>query len=82
MMGPIPIPKTTMQYRTNYRTIKEALADGWRRVNRRTDRDVTEPPWIGYDWESADGQIATLVTFSEERNRIGQLGCGVYMFRT
>jgi hypothetical protein len=34
---------TTTKFRTRYPTRAEAKADGWRSINRLTDRDITEP---------------------------------------
>lgn len=67
--------------RTTYTTRTEAEADGWRSVNRRADRDVTEGPFFGYDYEAPDGQQSTTITFTEATNRMGWKGCCAEMFR-
>jgi hypothetical protein len=67
--------------RTSYATFQEAQADGWRRVNRKTDRDISGGNFFGYEYQSPDGQYSTTITLTQERNKIGQLGCCVKMFR-
>ena len=67
-------------FRTSYSTIAEAEADGWRRVTKQ-DRDVTPGRCFGYNYCAADGQRSILITFSHERNKIGQLGGCAQMFR-
>jgi hypothetical protein len=67
--------------RTSYTTFQEAQADGWRRVNRKTDRDVSGGTFFGYEYQSPDGQASTTITLTQERNSIGQHGCCVEMFR-
>jgi hypothetical protein len=70
-----------IRQRTRYATFQEAQADGWRRVNRKTDRDVSGGNSIGYEYQSPNGQISTTIILTQERNKIGQLGCCVQMFR-
>jgi|688.fasta_scaffold2390226_1 hypothetical protein len=70
-----------IRQRTRYATFQEAQADGWRRVNRRTDRDVSGGNFFGYKYESPDGQESTTIALTQERNKIGRLGCYVEMFR-
>jgi hypothetical protein len=70
-----------IRQRTRYATVQEALADGWRRVNHRTDRDASGGNYIGYKYQSPDGQETTTIFLTKERNKIGQLGCCVEMFR-
>jgi hypothetical protein len=67
--------------RTRYNTIVEAEADGWRRVNRKKDRDVSGGNYMGYEYQSPDGETSTTIVLSKERNRIGTMGCCVEMFR-
>ena len=67
--------------RTSYATLQEAQADGWRRVNRKTDRDISGANYMGYEYQSPEGKASTTITLTQERNRIGQLGCCVEMFR-
>jgi hypothetical protein len=70
-----------IRHRTNYTTIEEAQADGWRRVNRKTDRDISGGNYFGYEYQSPDGQTSTTISLSMERNKIGGLGCCAQMFR-
>lgn len=70
-----------MSQRTRYATIQEAQADGWRRVNRKADRDISGGNFFGYVYKSPDGQTSTTITLTQDRNRLGQLGCCVEMFR-
>ena len=70
-----------IRQRTCYATLQEAQANGWRRVNRKTDRDVSGGNFFGYEYQSPNGQKSTTITLAQERNRIGQLGCCVEMFR-
>jgi hypothetical protein len=77
---------TTTKFRTHYATYGEALADGWRRVDRSTDRDVSGPApgggsYFGYEYQAANGQLSHTITLSEERNKLGRKGCFVEMFR-
>ena len=67
--------------RTSYATFQQALDDGWRRVNRKTDRDISGENFFGYEYQSPDGQSSTTITLTQERNSIGKLGCHVEMFR-
>ena len=67
--------------RTSYATFQDAQADGWRRVNRRTDRDISGGNLFGYEYQSPDGEESTTITLTQERNKIGGLGCCVEMFR-
>ena len=68
-------------HRTTYATRAEAEADGWRSVTRRSDRDVTEGPFMGYEFEAPDGQRSTQITLTEATNRLGWKGCCAQMFR-
>jgi len=70
-----------IRQRTSYATLPEAQADGWRQVNRKNDRDVSGGNFVGYKYQSPDGQASTTITLTQERNRIGQLGCCIQMFR-
>jgi len=70
-----------MTNRTSYRTLLEAQADGWRRVNRRMDCDTSGGNWVGYEFQSPDGKSSTTITLAQERNKIGGLGCCLEMFR-
>lgn len=70
-----------IRQRTSYANFQEAQADGWRRVNRKTDRDISGGNYMGYEYEAPNGQVSTTITLTQERNRIGQLGCCVEMFR-
>jgi hypothetical protein len=67
--------------RTSYTTFQEAQADGWRRVNHKADRDISGGNSMGYEYEAPNGQASTTITLTQERNRIGTLGCCVQMFR-
>jgi hypothetical protein len=70
-----------IRQRTSYATLQEAQADGWRRVNHKTDRDVSGGNFVGYKYQSPNGQESTTITLTQERNKIGWLGCCVEMFR-
>ena len=77
---------STTKPRTRYATYAEAQADGWRRVNRSTDRDVSGIGYggvamFGYTFESPDGQTSTTIRLTDERNKLGRPGCVVEMFR-
>jgi hypothetical protein len=72
---------TANRQRTRYATLQEAEADGWRRVNRRGDRDVSGGNSFGYEYQSPGGQTSATITLTQERNKIGMLGCCVQMFR-
>jgi hypothetical protein len=74
-------PSYRTNYRTRYATRAEAIADGWRSLNRRTDRDISGGNFMGYLYQSPDGQQSTQVWFTEEKNRLGQPGCFAQMFR-
>jgi hypothetical protein len=63
-----------------FRTYAEAVEAGYRRPNRKTDRDTSGPNSFGYSYENADGERTVAVGFSEERNKLGQLGCVVPMY--
>lgn len=75
-MTTAPAPQTT-----RYATYAEAQADGWRRVNRSTDRDVSDVGSFGYHYQAPDGQLSTTISLSEERNKLGRPGCVAEMFR-
>jgi hypothetical protein len=67
--------------RTSYATFQEAHADGWRRVNRKTDRDISGGNFFGYEYQSPEGQTSTTINLTQEHNNIGTLGCCVEMLR-
>lgn len=69
-----------IRQRTRYSTFQEAQADGWRRVNRKADRDISGGNSFGYQYQS-DGQTSTTIALTNERNTMGRLGCFVEMFR-
>jgi hypothetical protein len=69
-----------------YATLADAEADGWRRVNHSTDRDVSGIGYggatmFGYAFEAPDGQRSQTVTLSEEKNKVGGPGAFREMFR-
>lgn len=66
--------------RIGYTTLQEAQSDGWRRVNRKTDRDISGGNFFGYKYQSPDAQVSTTITLTQERNKPGTLGCCVEMF--
>lgn len=75
-----------MEHKTRYATIKDAEADGWRRVRHGSDRDVSGIGYggvtmFGYDFESPSGQRSTTVSLYGEKNKLGRLGCFIEMFR-
>ena len=70
----------TPAFRTRYATTAEALADGWRKVNRQ-DKDVSGGNCRGYEYQSPDGQYSTMITFSHEKNKMGLTPSGANMFR-
>jgi hypothetical protein len=72
---------TATTSRTTYATRAEAEADGWRSIDRRTDRDVSGGNFMGYEYESPDGQRSVMVWFTAEQNKIGKFGCFAPMFR-
>jgi hypothetical protein len=72
---------TATTSRTTYATRAEAEADGWRSVNRKTDCDVSGGNFMGYEYESPDGQRSVTITFTAARNKIGTIGCCAQMFR-
>jgi hypothetical protein len=72
---------STTKFRTTYPTRADAEADGWRSVNRQTDRDVSGDPFMGYHFEAPDGQQSTQITLTDATNRMGWKGCCVQMFR-
>lgn len=67
--------------RTIYATFQDAQADGWRRVNRRTDLDISGGNSFGYEYQSPDGQRSTTIMLTQERNKLGTFGCVAQMFR-
>ena len=71
----------TTKFRTRYSTRTEAEADGWRSINRLTDRDITEHPFFGYDYLAPDGQPSTTIYLAEATNAIGRRGAFTEMFR-
>lgn len=71
----------TTPHRTTYATRADAIADGWRSVNCRIDRDVSEGPFFGYAFEALDGQRSTQITLTKAKNRMGGEGCAIQMFR-
>jgi hypothetical protein len=72
---------TTMtKDRTNYATIADAEADGWRRICK-SDKDVSGGNSFGYDFISANGKRSQTITFSQETNRMGAFGCCMEMFK-
>lgn len=77
----IPTMTQPIRQRTSYATFQEAQADGWRQVNRKTDRDISGENFFGYEYQSPDGQESTTIRLTQERNKIGRLGCFVEMFR-
>jgi len=76
-----PSPLRNYMIATTYATRAEAEADNWRRINRSTDRDVTEGPFMGYTFEALDRQRSTQIYLTKEQNRLGREGAFVQMFR-
>ena len=75
------------EHRTKYATYADAIADGWRRINRNTDTDISGvgaqgESMFGYRFRAPDGQESTTISLGEERNKLGRQGCWVEMFRT
>jgi hypothetical protein len=64
-----------------YRTYEEAEADGWRRINRRTDRDVSGVGFVGYHYESPEGVTSDIITLTQVKNKMGRLGAFAPMIR-
>jgi hypothetical protein len=64
-----------------YATYEEAEADGWRRINRRTDRDVSGVGFVGYQYESPEGITSDIITLTQVKNKLGQLGAFAPMIR-
>ena len=44
---------------TRYATFQDAQADGWRRVNRKADRDISGGNFVGYAYQSPTGNTAS-----------------------
>ncbi len=75
-----PTNDTMDNERTHYATVAEALADGWRRT-RASDKDVSGGNWMGYDYISENGKRSRTITFSQEQNKMGSLGCCMEMIK-
>lgn len=58
----------------NFKTKQDALAAGYRPVNRRTDADISGPRQFGYQFRNSAGEETVTVWLSEEPNQIGQPG--------
>ena len=75
------------EHRTRYATYADAIADGWRRINRRTDIDISGvgpqgETMFGYRFRAPDGQESTTISLTDEPNTLGRNGCCAEMFRT
>jgi hypothetical protein len=57
------------------------MADGWRRVNRKTDRDISGGSYFGYEYQAPNGQRSTTITLTQAFNNFGTRGCCLEMFR-
>jgi len=68
--------------RTSYEFLKDAEADGWRRVNTSIDVDMSGANWMGYQFKALDGQVSATISLSRDSNKLGWLGCCLQMFRT
>lgn len=64
-----------------YATYAEAEADGWRRINHSTDRDVSGLNMRGYVYQAPDGTLSETITLTEERNKLGRPGAFAAMIR-
>lgn len=63
-----------------FKTYAEAIEAGYRRPNRQTDRDTSGPNSFGYSYKNTDGEQTVAVSFSEEKNQLGQPGCVAPMY--
>lgn len=72
---------TATRQRTVYATFQQAQADGWRRIDHKTDRDISGGDSFGYKYESPDGHTSTTIIFTKECNKMEFPGCCVQMFR-
>jgi hypothetical protein len=51
----------------DFKSLRDAVTAGWRRVNRRTDKDVSGYGYFGYEFESPDGERSQKVFYKNER---------------
>ena len=65
---------------TTFKTFAEAEAAGFRRVNRKADKDISGSHSIGYRFQNTAGQKTVTVSLTDEINQMGQAGCYVAMF--
>ncbi len=73
----------TATLRTRYEFLADAESDGWRRVNRSIDVDVSGGNWVGYEFKALDGQFSRTIVLSQESNKLGSMwGYCLQMFRT
>ena len=64
---------------TTYKTIADAEAAGFRRANRKTDKDTSGRKSFGYSF--SDGKRKTVnVYLTGERNKLGTMGCIIPMY--
>lgn len=68
------------EMKTTFDTLQDAINAGFRPVNQTTDKDVTQRPYRGYDFENSDGQETVDVWLRNERNKAGGKGCIRAMF--
>ena len=69
--------------RTSYEFLEDAQADGWRRINRSIDVDVSGGNWVGYRFKAPDGQLSTTISITQESNKLSALwGCCLEMINT
>ena len=71
----------TTAMRTSYKTLQDAQADGWRRVNQHNDCDISGGNWVGYEYQASDGQTSTTITLTQDGNNIATSGFCIQMFR-
>jgi hypothetical protein len=63
-----------------FATKEDAIAAGYRPVNRKTAKDTSGPNSFGYDFQDSEGNETVTVWLTEEKNKLGQKGCFLPMY--
>ena len=63
-----------------FSTKAEAIAAGYRVVNHRKDRDISDPNCFGYDFQNGAGEKTVTVWLTDETNKAKRKGAFVAMY--
>lgn len=63
-----------------FKTKADAIAAGYRSVNRHNDKDISGPGSFGYDFQNEQGETSVTVWLTEVKNKGGGIGAFIPMY--